>query len=213
MIFDYVVFIAEIIGTVAFAVSGVMIAAEKQLDLFGALILGATTAVGGGIIRDVILGKFPPVTFIKPTYAFVAIIVSLLTFVVLYKWNNTKPQHITGIINICDAIGLATFAIIGVNAAHDAGYEGNMFLSCFLGVVTGVGGGVVRDMLVGKIPFILHKKIYAVATIAGTVIYSVLLVLGLNKIVSSIVSCLLIFVIRLLATHYEWTLPRLKKLN
>lgn len=204
-------FIMEMIGTVAFAVSGAMVAIRKELDLLGVLVLGVTTAVGGGMIRDVLIGVHPPVLFIKPVYVTVAIV----SVLVLFFWVRIQYSALEilssvwyeRLLNLSDAIGLGVFTVVGVNAAIRSGYGNYYFLKIFLGVITGVGGGLLRDIMATETPYILKKHVYACASIAGAICYVVLYdVLGAD--VSMAACTILVVAIRLLARHYRWNLPR-----
>lgn len=203
------VFILEIIGTIAFAASGAMVAIQKDLDLLGIIVLGVTTAVGGGMIRDVILGIHPPVLFIKPVYVIVAIF-SIIILFLLIKFNRftislLHSPFYENALNLLDAIGLGVFTVVGVNAARGT-YEEYMFLKLFLGVITGVGGGILRDIMANETPAVLKKHVYACASIAGAVSYVFLSgLLGIDA--AMIISILLVVAIRLLARHYMWNLP------
>ena len=192
-----------IIGTIAFATSGALIGIEKRLDLFGVIFLSITTAVGGGIIRDLMIGTVPPVAFIEPTYCIISVISSLITFA-LYK-NIIKLKNI---IIILDAIGLGVFTAIGSSTA----FMHNMkqpFIVVTMGVITGIGGGLLRDVFVKDIPYVFKKEIYAVASIAGG--------LGLyftynadSKILSLYVCFIITFIVRVLAVRYNINLPTYK---
>jgi uncharacterized membrane protein YeiH len=136
---DTVVFAVELIGTFAFAVSGAMAAAESHLDIFGTVVLGATTAVGGGVLRDVLLGITPPVMFVNPVYVAVAFAASLIVFVLEYYHIGKAAAHASvsvKIINWFDTLGLAVFLISGCNVAISMGYFDNAFLVIFVGTLT-----------------------------------------------------------------------------
>lgn len=204
-----IIFIAELIGTVAFASSGAMLAIRKNLDLFGVIVLGLCVAVGGGILRDVILGRTPPGAFSNPVYALVALGTSVILFIVVYfKQTIVHSKYVEiyeRIMNYCDAVGLGVFTVIGVYTAYSEGYRCIFFL-VFLGMLTGIGGGVIRDVLANTLPFILHKHIYAVAALAGGLVCAVLIDRNLYLAMGS--GAGLIIVIRLLAAHYRWNLPK-----
>ena len=145
------IFVLEIIGTIAFASSGAMVAIEKKMDIFGVNILGATTAVGGGIMRDVILGLTPPTAFAKPVYILFAVATSTLLFFIVYInpdiiHSKIKCKYYDRIMLWCDTVGLGIFTVLGVQTASKFVRE-NMFFFVFIGVLTGVGGGVLRDPL------------------------------------------------------------------
>lgn len=204
-----IIFAAEIIGTVAFASSGAMLGIRKNLDLFGVIVLGLCVAVGGGILRDIILGLTPPGAFRDPSYALVALITSVLLFVLVYwKQEILNSRYLViyeKIMNYCDAVGLGIFTVVGVYNAWSLGYRGKFFL-IFLGMLTGIGGGMIRDVLANTMPFVLHKHIYAVAALAGALICTLLI--GRHLYVAMGTGCVIIILIRLLASRFCWDLPK-----
>lgn len=214
---DKIIFVIEIIGTVAFAITGVITALEKKLDIFGAIVLGMVTAVGGGILRDIILGYLPPAAFLHPVYAITAIITSVAVFTLAYIFGDkfkAKYDTYSQAINIFDSIGLAVFVIVGVQTAADCGFGGNAFLAVFVGTLTGVGGGIMRDVIAGRIPKILRKRVYALAAIIGAVVYQLLTEYGIcSQTVAMLIGAGSILVIRILATVFHWNLPTAKKFN
>lgn len=165
----------ELIGTVAFASSGAMIAIEKKMDIFGVNVLGATTAVGGGIMRDIILGLTPPGAFSHPVYVLVAALTSTILFVIAYAKptafeSRVKTDYYDKLMFWCDTAGLGIFTVVGIQAAVRAVGGENVFFFVFIGTLTGVGGGVLRDIMAGETPYILVKHIYACAAIAGGIV-------------------------------------------
>lgn len=211
---ETVVFVLEMVGVAAFAVSGVMVAVARELDLLGALVLGAITSVGGGVIRDILLGVLPPAMFVDPRYVIAAVGVSLVTFVVALCLGDRFLQRIERLgplINAIDAVGLGIFVTVGVDAAVRAGYGDNAFLAVFVGTMTGVGGGILRDQLVGRVPMVLQKHVYVLAAIAGAIAYYVMLRLDLLRPVALCLSSAIVVVIRLLAAHYRWNLPHIRR--
>jgi uncharacterized membrane protein YeiH len=211
---ETVVFVLEMVGVAAFAVSGVMVAVARELDLLGALVLGAITSVGGGVIRDILLGVLPPAMFVDPRYVIAAVGVSLVTFVVALCLGDRFLQRIERLgplINALDAVGLGIFVTVGVDAAVRAGYGDNAFLAVFVGTMTGVGGGILRDQLVGRVPMVLQKHVYVLAAIAGAIAYYVMLRLDLLRPVALCLSSAIVVVIRLLAAHYRWNLPHIRR--
>ena len=204
-------FLIEAIGTIAFASSVAMTAIRKRLDLLGIIILGETTAVGGGMLRDILLGRVPPSLFINPVYVIMAFVTVLILFFII-RFNQqimTGPYIVAyeKIMNIFDAVGLAAFTVTGIDTAAMAGYGEYHFLSIFLGVLTGVGGGVLRDIMAGQTPYILKKHVYACASLAGAIFYVYLSgALGSNA--AMVTGALLVIAIRLLATKYCWDLPK-----
>lgn len=194
------IFIFEIIGTIAFAVSGALIAIEKKLDIFGVIILSITTAVGGGIFRDIILGITPPVAFKNPTYCVISAISAIFTFY-FYK----KIISLKNVILILDAIGLGVFTALGSNAALTKGY-GSPFIVISMGLFTGIGGGILRDVFAKNIPFVFKREIYAVASIVGGICFYVTS-LFLNKILCLYLCLFVTLIIRLLSFKHSIHLP------
>lgn len=209
---ELIIFMMEIVGTIAFASSGAMLAVQKNMDLFGVCVLGVVTSVGGGVIRDLILGYTPPNMFRMPVYTIVALVVSILLFVLLYMRQNLIQGKIAvvydKIMTLFDAIGLGIFTVVGVNTARSLGYDQN-FLLIFVGVITGVGGGLLRDVMAQEKPYILTKHIYACASIAGTLV-CVYSGSRIGNLASMTAGAAVVIVIRLLAMHYRWNLPRIQ---
>ena len=206
-----VFFLMEMIGKVEFACSGEMVAIEKRLDLLGIIVLGETTAVGGGMIRDIIIGIHPPALFVDPIYVIAAFVSVMVLFVaVKYFYQSAdileSPMY-EAVLNLLDAIGLGAFTVVGIDTAVGAGFGEYKFLMIFLGVITGVGGGILRDMMAGQTPAVLRKHVYACASIAGAVCY-VILMNYTGEGPAMVVSAILVTVIRVLARHYKWNLPR-----
>ena len=195
-----VLFIMELIGTAAFSCSGAMVAIKKNLDLLGIVVLGVITAVGGGMIRDVLLGIVT-----------VAVIAAIIIFLLMRSKNISRflltAEYYDWTMNLLDAIGLGAFTVVGVNTSISAGQGNFQFLTIFLGVITGVGGGLLRDMMACEVPAILRKHVYACASIAGAVFYAYI---GnrISQDMALILSASLVVVIRLLARHYKWNLPK-----
>ena len=161
----------EMIGTVAFAVSGAMTGLKRKMDIFGVAILGLTTAIGGGVLRDILLGITPPKTFQDPVYAAVAILTSVILFIpIVRKWLTLNSRVFEFALFIMDTMGLGVFTVMGIRVACDVTRDFNAFLLVFVGMITGVGGGVLRDMLAGKTPEIFIEHIYACASVLGAVI-------------------------------------------
>lgn len=202
-------FVFEIIGTLSFAISGAIVGISKKMDIFGVTILGIFTAVGGGVVRDLILGKTPPTTFENPIYALVAAAVSVITFLPFLR-NFVEKKAIRFYNNFmlfADSLGLGIFTVIGVRAAHTAGFCENFFLAIFLGVVTGCGGGVLRDVTAGNPPYIFVKHFYATASIIGAAICALLWHL-LGEITAMLIGMGVVVILRLLAAYFRWSLPK-----
>ena len=202
---------AELVGTIAFAVSGAMLAVKKRLDIFGILFLGVVTALGGGTVRDLLLGHTPPRMFYNVEYILIALLSALTVFLAvrLTHGRSLWAGHAAdNLLTFSDALGLGIFAVIGTQAAIADGFGDNAVLCVFLGMVTGVGGGVLRDMMCADIPFVLRKHIYAVAALLGAGIYYWLSRVGVNGGVSSLLGTTATVVVRVLAWHYRWNLPK-----
>ena len=199
--------VIEILGTVAFAISGALVAIEKKMDLFGVAILGLVTATGGGVIRDLLLGQVPPRTFTDPVYAIVALGTSLVIFIPWVRRIHGRAKKVRDILLlIVDSLGLGTFAMVGMEFAVAAGYGKNTFLLIFVGVVTSVGGGILRDMLAGNRPYVFVKHFYATAALLGCVVF-VLVRLFAPDMAAMFAGAGVIFVLRILAAVFRWRLP------
>ncbi|MDD3165115.1 MAG: TRIC cation channel family protein [Oscillospiraceae bacterium] len=196
----------ELIGTISFAISGAMVGLRKNMDVFGVCILGLITAVGGGVLRDILLGALPPVTFLQPTYAIVAIVTSIIIFIPAVRRTLMANQRKYDLLMLwADSIGLGVFTVYGVSTALT--HSVNLFLALFVGVCTGVGGGVLRDTLAGLTPYIFVKHIYACAAIVGAVACIALWPLC-GKAISMGIGIAIIVTIRMLAAHFRWSLPK-----
>ena len=208
---DLIRYILECAGTIAFAVSGALVAISAGLDLFGVTFIGAVTAVGGGMLRDILLGITPPTALRDLTAIIVAVVVSLIVFIVSYRMHEKfgvvkhKIEHVN---NFFDAVGLAAFTVTGAEVAIGSGYSDNFFLPVLLGMITGVGGGIFRDILTNFTPCVLVKRIYALASIAGGLIYYFLS--GVNSTLASAVAIVIVIAIRILATKFHWSLPKVE---
>lgn len=209
---DEFIFILELIGTVAFASSGAMIAIEKKMDIFGVNVLGATTAVGGGIMRDIILGLTPPGAFSHPVYVLVAALTSTILFVIAYAKptafeSRVKTDYYDKLMFWCDTAGLGIFTVVGIQAAVRAVGGENVFFFVFIGTLTGVGGGVLRDIMAGETPYILVKHIYACAAIAGGIVCIVGRT-AFGEAYGTILGLAATVLLRFLAAHFRWNLMR-----
>ena len=203
-------FLLEIVGTIAFAISGAIVGIQKKMDIFGVAILGLTTAVGGGILRDLILNITPPAALVDPVFAVTAILVSILFFIPSVRATLEYRKKLYDLlILVMDSVGLGLFTVVGVRAAMNAGFDSNLFLATFVGVLTGVGGGILRDIFAGDMPYIFIKHFYACASIIGAWTCA-LTWRSLHEIPSMILGAALIVILRLLAAHYRWSLPKAK---
>ena len=208
---DIFILCLELIGTAAFAVSGALVGIGKRMDIFGVCILGLTTAVGGGIIRDVVLGITPPAAFTDPVYLIISIIISLLCFVPAVR-RRFDPGHrfFDLMLFISDSAGLVIFTVCGAGVAVEKGYGDNFFLVVFVAVLTGVGGGVLRDIFAGDRPMIFVKHVYACASLCGAIVFIVCL-RTVGQSIGMIVGFAVVTVMRILARRYRWSLPKPKE--
>lgn len=208
--FSLFTLIAEIIGTVSFSISGAVTAVKKGMDLFGVIILGLTTAVGGGIIRDLTLGIHPPKTFTNPIYGVIAIAAAVVTFILMAAHREPKSTQSHDLLMFwMDTIGLAIFTVVGISTAYETGNSYSPYLLVFVGVITGVGGGVVRDLFAGNTPYIFVKHIYACACIIGSLV-CVFLWNIFGMIPSMLTGAVVVVALRFFARRYKWNLPRVK---
>ena len=189
-----------------------MIAIEKKMDIFGVHVLGATTAVGGGIMRDIILGLTPPGAFSHPVYVLVAALTSTILFVIAYAKptafeSRVKTDYYDKLMFWCDTAGLGIFTVVGIQAAVRAVGGENVFFFVFIGTLTGVGGGVLRDIMAGETPYILVKHIYACAAIAGGIV-CVVGRTAFGEAYGTILGLAATVLLRFLAAHFRWNLMR-----
>ena len=203
--------IVEIIGTIAFAVSGAMAAMKRKLDILGVIFIGVVTACGGGFLRDVLLHHEGVANlFVDPTYVIISALVSFIMFTIFFiiKDNKVfKSRWYRNILTFTDAVGLGMFIVIGANETIKQGYD-KIFIVVFMSTLTAVGGGMIRDILVNKIPNIFIKHIYAVPAIIGSILYFVLPKTGVYEIISPLLIISFIIVIRMVAYKYELSLPK-----
>ena len=211
---DWWIYLTDNIGIAAAAVSGAIIAIERKLDLFGILFLGVITALGGGVTRDLLLGSTPPRFFTSYPALLIAVLAALAVFLIARLWSGWRDpavfNRINQIHNLFDAIGLAAFTITGTQLAMAAGHENNAFMCVFMGMTTGVGGGILRDMMTQRVPYVLCKRIYAVAAIVGGLVYWTLCHFDVLPGLSQVIAMALIIIIRLCATVFHWNLPRIE---
>ncbi len=209
---DTMLLVLELIGTCAFAISGAVLGITKRFDIFGVIFSGIITALGGGTVRDLLLGNLPPAMFRNYIYLIFAVATCLLTFIIASILKNKFSENIVlidKVNNIFDAIGLGVFTIVGMNVAINSGFSDNFFFVVFLGMTTGCGGGILRDAIVSEVPFVLRKRVYAVASIAGGIAYYVMyIMLHQGVVISSVVGITLIFALRILASVFKWDLPK-----
>lgn len=212
---DSIIFFMEILGTIAFAASGAMVGIRKRMDIFGICVLGVVTAVGGGMTRDVILGKLPS-ALQKPVYVEVSVVTALAIFILLYVKQDLLSGKMGTFYDktmlIMDSVGLGIFTTLGVMTGIDNGYEWNTFLLVFIGMLTGVGGGLMRDMMAGEEPYIFVKHIYACASLVGA-LGCVWIYREWGRLPAVFIGAFIVMAIRFLAAHYRWNLPHPKSLS
>lgn len=196
-----ILYLLDLVGTAAFAASGAWVGVRKHMDMFGVLVLGAVTAVGGGTLRDLLLGDIPPFSLKDESYIYIAIAVSLVVFV-----NRERFKRFEKPLLYFDAIGLGTFVVIGTQKALD--FDITLLGAVLMGVMTGTAGGIMRDVLANQVPLILRREIYASACIAGGTLLVVLEQLGTYRPAAALLAAGTVIVVRLLAIHYDWSLPK-----
>lgn len=194
--------ILENVGTFAFAISGIRLAAKKDFDLFGAYVVGLVTAIGGGTIRDLCIG-LPPFWMQNANYLIWSGVA--LLFVIIFR---KYLVHFNVTFFIFDTIGLALFTVVGMEKTLDAGYD--FWVAIIMGCITGAAGGVIRDIFINEIPLIFRKEIYAVACIIGGMIYYLCVKLGVDVSVTQIVSALSVALTRIVAVKFHIALPHIK---
>jgi uncharacterized membrane protein YeiH len=192
----------DILGTFAFAVAGAFSAMERKLDPFGVLIISFATAIGGGTVRDVLVGNFP-VNWLQNSITIYVIFFSALAAMFL----GSLLKHLNTALFLFDALGLGLFTIIGLEVGLKHGFSAGICIA--LGTISACFGGVLRDVILNKVPLIFQKEIYALACIIGGIVYYFLQKTEWNRDVSKIACILLIFAIRIIAVRYKLSLPRI----
>ncbi|GAM77025.1 putative inner membrane protein [Vibrio ishigakensis] len=191
----------DLFGTAIFAISGVLLAGRLRMDPFGVLVLASVTAIGGGTIRDMMIGATPVFWIGDTSYIWVIILTSLATMLIV-----RRPKRIPWyVLPVCDAIGLAAFVGIGVEKALT--YQESYLIAVMMGVLTGCGGGIIRDILAREIPMVLRSEVYATACIAGGVVHTSLLSLGLSTNNAMLGGIFVTLAIRLAAIRWHLSLP------
>lgn len=197
--------ILDMFGTMAFAVTGAFKAIEHKADIVGIIILATITGVAGGTIRDIVLGHFPPRSISDPTY----VIITTVTGVVIFFLYPKMQRHWNLFLKF-DAIGLGVFTAIGATLAYQL-FGMNFLAIVMAGMVTAVGGGILRDMFVNEIPLVFVKELYASASFLGVVVFYILLALTSTIELATICSIVVTTVLRLVAMKYNWNLPKATK--
>jgi len=188
------------IGTFVFAVSGGLVGVRKQFDLFGVLFLSFVVAVIGGMIRDVLIGAVPPAAVTEIHYFFIAMAGGLITFYWYPRVSSRQRPML-----LLDAIGLALFAVIGTGKA--IAYGINPMMAANLGMLSGIGGGMMRDVLAGDVPFVLRSDLYAVAALAAGMTVALGHVLGVPQLYPMLLGAALCLLLRIMAIYFGWRAP------
>ena len=196
-------FIVEVLGTIAFAISGIRLAAAKRFDWFGAYVVGLVTAIGGGTLRDLLLGI--PVFWMQSGMYLSVTFLSLVT-VIVFRQALVKGMRT---IFLFDAIGLALFVVVGIEKSFSAGFPS--WVASAMGMITGSFGGVIRDILINEEPLFFRKDIYATACIAGGLVYWLAMnIPGITPVIPQLACAFTVVGLRVAAVHFHWSLPVLK---
>ena len=203
---DSFISILDYLGTIAFAVTGASKAIAHKADIFGIIVLATVVGVGGGITRDVIFGRFPT-SLSDPIYVGLTVGIAIVMFFLFTKFKKQMTVWL-----VFDAVGLGVFSILGASIAYQI--VGLEFLPMiFAGMITAIGGGILRDVFVREMPIVFVKEVYAVASIIGIAIFYGLLYFDMNVQISSVIGIVSVTGIRLLAIKYNWNLPKVRESN
>jgi uncharacterized membrane protein YeiH len=193
--------VLDLLGIFVFAISGGLVAVRKDLDIFGVLVLAGTTGLGGGFLRDVLIGALPPAALADWRYLIVPVAAGLITF-----WFHPTIGRKERVINVFDAAGLALFCVTGAVKALDAGL--GPLPSALMGLLTAIGGGILRDILAGRVPIVLRGELYATPALVGAGLVVAGLEAGAGAVVVAVPAALVCLLWRLLAMRRGWTAPR-----
>ncbi len=202
---DTFLFIIEVLGTIAFAISGIRLAATKRFDWFGAYTVGLVTAIGGGTLRDLLLDI--PVFWMQTWWYLAVTALSLVTVIILRDRLVRRER----LLFMFDSVGLALFCVIGIQKTLATGYP--MWVAAIMGIITGAFGGVLRDILINDEPLVFRKDIYATACLAGALVYWLILIWGGSPIAQQITCAATVIILRVLALRYSLSLPTLSRLE
>ena len=199
-------YILDLLGVAVFAATGVLAAGRKKLDLFGIVVVAIVTSVGGGTLRDLILGIRPVFWIAHPIYVLVAVVSALVTFVTVGPMRRVMPVRLANsIMLVLDAVGLAFFTVLGCQRTIDvhAAYT----IVVLMGVITGVAGGIIRDLLCSEIPLVLRREVYATASLIGGIVFVVMHYLGVREGIIAISAASATLIVRLAAIKWQLSLP------
>lgn len=200
---DLMMYLLDLSGTAIFSITGALAAGRKRMDIFGVVVLGSVTALGGGTLRDVILGIFPVFWISDTLYLAVATIAAIFTFVVVQRWRLPNI-----VLMYADAVGLAVFTVIGFQRGYQATHMYS--IAIVMGMTTSVVGGIIRDVLSGEIPLILRREVYASASLCGATLFACMSYLQLPSSFAVFIAILTTLLIRFLALHWNLALPLLQ---
>ena len=196
-----VLYILSLLGTAVFALSGSMAAARKELDIFGFIVVSLAPAIGGGTLRDLLLRANTIFWIEDPNYLYVTIVVAILAFFQVHRLDGKRYNLLLW----ADAVGLALFSVAGAQKALQL--EAPVVIVIFMGVITGTFGGMLRDVICNEVPLLLQKEIYALAAIAGAVVYVIAISVGFGLNLSLLGAFLITFLVRGAALIFKWSLP------
>lgn len=200
-----VLYFFDLFGTFAFAISGALLGVKKDMDIYGMFVLAVAVGVGGGTLRDMMLGRTPPFVLSDINYMIIIATATLLVFFLNSVMEKSLPMKT---LNVADALGLGVFTSIGASVAvsHNVEWYGVIFF----GVMTATVGGMIRDTLAGEVPFVLKKEVYASASIIGGMVFVVIHKLGFNLNLNILITSIVVTLIRILAIYKDWHLPHFK---
>lgn len=207
--------VIEIIGVFSFSISGALMAIDKENDFFGVIFLAVITSFGGGMMRDIFIGNTPPAFFGMTLLVTVSVITATAVFLLAAIFKKQYVKHekfIQTVNNYFDAAGLGVFVISGAKICIDLGYT-NPFLIIIMGMLSGTGGSMTRDIIMNVVPGLLRKYIYMIAALAGAAVYYLLNLAGVSDIIAVPIGVVLIFVIRICATVFRWNMPKAIKFS
>jgi uncharacterized membrane protein YeiH len=196
----YPLLVADLIGVAVFAASGASAGVAKRLDLFGVAFVGFAAALGGGILRDLVIGAAPPLAFADWRYAVTAVAASIAAF-----WLHPALHRVRRTVLVLDAAGLGLFTVTGTLKAIEAGVPA--VGACLVGMLTAIGGGLTRDLLTGEIPVVLQREIYAVVALGGAVLVTVLHRIGQTGVIPLAIAAVVMTGVRLIALYRRWSAP------
>ena len=210
MIFLWTFF--EIAGTIAFAISGALVGISRRMDIFGILVLALSTAIGGGIIRDVLVGNIPPNSFKTSLYI---VLTTVITFIIFFIYRNQILRYMSRrklrkMYLLADTLGLASFTVTGTTIGFNAYPEYPLF-AIILGLITAVGGGIIRDVLAQRIPSVLQEEIYALPSIIGGIVFYLIAIIGDDYwYLASPISFFVVFFLRMIGIYYHLSLSKVR---